>query len=61
MLTTPIKSWIKKYGFLEKYWLNESNFMVFIGLQKLLLKTLHSIIQVKDNQIKSYYNSEIAQ
>jgi len=60
MLTTPIKSWIKKYEFLKRYWLNESNFMVFYWASKTTPKDINSIKEVKDNQIKSHYNSEIA-
>ena len=56
-----IKSWIKKYEFLKRYWLNESNFTVFYWATKTIPKDINSIIQAKDNQIKSYYNSEIAQ
>jgi hypothetical protein len=44
MLTTPIKSWIKKYEFLEIYWLNESNFMVFYWGSKTIPKDINSII-----------------
>jgi len=44
MLTTPIKSWIKKYEFLEIYWLNESNFMVFYWASKTIPKDINSII-----------------
>jgi hypothetical protein len=61
MLTTPIKSWIKKYEFLKRYWLNESNFRVFYFASKTIPKDINSIKWAKDNQIKSYYNSEIAQ
>jgi len=44
MLTTPIKSWIKKYGFLKRYWLNESNFTVFYWASKTIPKDINSII-----------------
>jgi hypothetical protein len=44
MLTTPIKSWIKKYEFLGRYWLNESKFMVFYGALKTIPKDINSII-----------------